>query len=429
MMRTACLRRALVIAGLLVCLLISQIGTAGRSVAAPAVDGPLVVAYIDGDTLYLWRQGEPAPRLLMTGDLSGPQFSPGVTRLLYQDGGALWIVDLDGTGDAIPRPLVTLDSLNPGQDKSRLVLDAAWLDENTVVFNTFRLRPEAMNKRELSDDLWCADLDTGKVSQLLDQGQGGAFVVSPDGQHIALSQPGTERPDPATISVVDGLGQNRVRLLDFPFVYTGASTRFYARPYWLADSSSLLVAIPDPNLVYDAGAARPTILWQLALDGKATQLGSVKADFFALPEFSPDGARILYAWRVGALEDNRLALFQARSDGTDEQEIARDLIQAIEPAHWTPDGAGYTFVRGGPGEVWVQTGSGSSGSSALRRLPGDQELAFDLLWAGADLYVYATSPGPGELRYGTLTQSSGGQPTASIARRTTGGDFDARRKP
>jgi hypothetical protein len=73
--------------------------------------------------------------------------------------------------------------------------------------------------------------------------------------------------------------------------------------------------------------------------------------------------------------------------------------------------------------VWLQTGDG------LRRLPGDQELAFDLLWAGPDLYVYATSPGPGELRYGTLTQSSGGQPTASITRRSTGGDFDARRTP
>jgi hypothetical protein len=184
-----------------------------------------------------------------------------------------------------------------------------------------------------------------------------------------------------------------------------------------------LAAIPDPNLVYDAGDTRPTILWQLALDGKATQLGSVKADFFALPEFSPDGARILYARRVGALEDNRLALFQARSDGTGEQEIARDLIQAIEPAHWTPDGTGYTFVRGQPGQLWMQTDAG------LRRLPSDQELAFDLRWAGADLFVYATSPGPGELRYGTLNLSPGGQPTTSIARRTVGGDFDARRKP
>src|SRR5512137_362895 len=120
MTRKACLERALIVSGLLACLLI---GVAGRTLAAPSVDGSLVVAYIDGDTLYLWRQGDASPRALATGDLSGPQFSPGVTHLLYQDGGTAWIVGLGSTADATPRPLVTLDRLSPGRDQSLQVLD------------------------------------------------------------------------------------------------------------------------------------------------------------------------------------------------------------------------------------------------------------------------------------------------------------------
>jgi hypothetical protein len=88
-----------------------------------------------------------------------------------------------------------------------------------------------------------------------------------------------------------------------------------------------------------------------------------------------------------------------------------------------PDGTGYTFVHGQPGEMWQQTGDG------LRRLPNDQEYAFDLLWVDSSLVVYATSPGPGELRYGAVSLTLGGKPTATIARRTVGGDFDARREP
>jgi Tol biopolymer transport system component len=219
--------------------------------------------------------------------------------------------------------------------------------------------------------------------------------------------------------VVDVHGQNAAVVLEFPFVNTAASSRFYVRTQWSSDSSALFVAIPDPKLVYATTFLPPTALWQIRRDGTKTQLGEVSADFFAQPEFSPDGKSILYARRVGKTEDNRLALFQANSDGTDEQEIARDNIGTIEPAHWMPDGQHYTFVRGNPGEVWTMLESG------LARFPNDQETVFTLMWVDEQTAVYeTTSGGANELRF----YAGSGNPELIVSR-STGGDFDARREP
>ncbi len=402
-------RRHLVV----LCLIVMILPLAGLAGIAQAAGKPLVVAYLDGDTLYAWQQGDSAARQIAAGSPAHPRLSPDEARVAYQRDGTLWVGGIDGSK---PTPLITPESLNA--DKTHFVLDMAWLDDKTILFNTYRSTPKLLVKQQFADDLWQADLGAGTVTQLLDAGQGGSFHISPAGDHIALVVSGDYASQtPGSISVVDARGQNRVKLLEYPFVNTGASYQFYAQPQWLPDGSGLLVAIPDPNLVYASGSVPPTALWRLDVTGKAVQLGSVNADFFSLPEFSPDGKRILYTRRLGAKQTNEIALFQAASDGTGEQEIAHDRIGAIEPAHWTPDGAAFTFVHGNPGELWLQAKDG------LRRFPSEQDIVFDLTWADASTFVFSTSPGgTGEIRYGVL-----GQSTTRIAQRTTGGEFDARR--
>jgi hypothetical protein len=259
---------------------------------------------------------------------------------------------------------------------------------------------------------------------VLADGEGGEFNISPDGKHIGLTRPGDyAKNTPGAITVVDASGQNPVKLLQFTVVNTGASYQFYPQVRWTTDSSSLLVAMPDPNLIYATDKIPPTALWKLDVNGTKTQIGSVKADFFGLPQFSADGKFILYAQRIGDLKDNQIALLLANSDGTGEREIVRDSIGRLEPARWLPSDSVYTFVHGTPGQLWAA----KAGDNSAQRLPNDSTLVFNLTWTGQTIYVYETAPGgTGEIRSGTYGAS---KESSIIAKCSACGEFDAQIKP
>lgn len=385
-----------------------------------AADHPLVVAYIDGDMLYIWQEGTPAPHTIATGKLSHPLLSPDATQVIFQRDNDLWIADLTNASSA-PKALVTSDTLTVAPDKSRFILDAVWLDSKTIIFNTYHYHPNTLVQQQYADDLWQVDISSGKVTRLLSDGDGGEFSISPDGKHIALTRPGDYAKNaPGAIMVVDINGQNAVKLLEFPVVNTGASYQFYPQVRWTTDSSSLLVAIPDPNLIYATDKVPSTALWKLDISGSKTQVGSVKADFFGLPEFSSDGKFILYAQRIGDLKDNQIALFHANSDGTAEQEIVRDSIGRVEPARWLLAGDGYTLVHGSPGAMWL------GGPSYLHRFPNEFTLVFNLKWVDGITYIYSTSPGgAGEIQYGGY----GIDRLVTAAKCAACSEFDARYKP
>ncbi len=383
-------------------------------VPARAADPLLVVAYVDGNTLYVWHEGA-QPQSIATGNITRPILSPNAAQVIYQSDGALWIAD--ASGKTAPRSLVMPEALNP--DKSHSVLDMAWLNDSVIIFNTYRFSPKTLIQQQFADDLWRVDGTSGKVEMLRDKGQGGAFSINPTGKSITLVRPGDYPSQaPGTITLVDANGQNPVKILEFPYVNTGASYQFYAQMQWSAAGGVLFVAIPPPNLVYTTENVPPTVLWQIGLDGKAVQLGQVSADFFGLPTFSSDGKAVLYARRIGPVQNNQIALYRANSDGSGEQEIARDMIGVLEPARWTPDGSSYTFVHGKPGEVWI------AGKQGPQRFPNPQESVYGLIWADASTYIYTTTlGGANDLRYGIAGSLS---PT-TIAHRATGGDFDAQR--
>ncbi len=383
------------------------------SLRAQSSTHPLIVAYLDGDTLYTWRQDNPTPRVVAQGQISRPLLSPAGSHVIFQVGDALWLAEVNRPNSA--HVLVAAGMPGP----ARQVLDVHWLDDTTLIFNTFTFHPKRLVKQQFADDLWRADVTSGRVIRLLEDGQGGAFSVNPAG--IALSLPGDSvSRTPGTISWVNAGGQNKVKLLEYAAVNTGSSQPFYAHPQWSADGASLFAAIPDPNLLYATQTIPPTVLWRLELTGKATRLGDVRADFFGLPEFSVTGQQVLYARRMGPLADNRLALYRANSDGSDERLIAQDAVGKIEPAHWLPDGLSYTFVHGSPGELWAQTGP------ILQRFPATTT-AFNLCWADATTAVYSTAPaGQDELRY---QMGLGGTEATVIATRRLGGAFSAQRIP
>ncbi len=393
------------------------------SPVAQSTNHPLIVAYIDGDTLYIWQEEAKAPRTVATGKLAHPILSPDAGQLIFQHDTDLWIADLPSS-DRPAKALVASDTINVAPDKSRVVLDFEWLDSKTVIFNTYHYHPNTLVQQQFADDLWQVDTTSGKVTRLLADGAGGAFSISPDGKHIAVIRAGDYANNtPGSITVVDSSGQNAQKLLEFPVVNTGASYQFYPQPRWKTDSSGLFVAIPDPNLIYATGNVPPTRLWKLDLSGAKTQVGAVKADFFGLPQFSPDGKYILYAQRIGAVKDNQIALFYANSDGTGQQEIVRDAIGTLEPARWLPTSDAYTFIHGKPGELWLANAADNS----VQRFPNGSTLVFGLSWIDSATYVYETSPGgTGEIRTGTYGAKS---EAIVITKCSACGELDARYRP
>ncbi len=361
--------------------------------------GRLSAVWVDGGNLLVWRTGEDFPRRIASGAVIQPRLNPDGSRVAFTRGPrgsalSLWVADLDGVAE---RELAGPDRLAVDLDtsqSSRQIGQVAWLDPHTLFFNTLIVPTTAGPGGGKADDLWRADAQTGAVTRLLADGQGGDFAISPDGAALALVTPGFYGAAQGLIRLVDPQGQPLAELLSFEAVSTASEYAFYPNPHWLPDSSALLVAIPDRDLIYPPGAGetpRLAALWRLEPDGPATQIGGVPATFFGLPRWSPDGAWLTYLQQEGDPAENRLTLVLAQGDGTQPTPIVSGAVGALEPPLW--DGDGFTYTFGAPGQVWrVQPGR-----PPVPFAGGDP--AFALRWADATAAVYASAATtPYELR-------------------------------
>src|SRR5262245_40644994 len=88
-----------------------------------AQSGRLAVAYVDGDTLYGWREDSPNAVSMSKGldNFTQVRLSPKATQVAYLTKGALWAIHLDR--NSYVQPVVTLDALNEGKGHIRFVLD------------------------------------------------------------------------------------------------------------------------------------------------------------------------------------------------------------------------------------------------------------------------------------------------------------------
>ncbi len=364
----------------------------------PPIESRLIAVWVDGGSLFIWRTGEEYPRRIASGAVIDPILSPDGAYVAYTRGPgghplSLWVADTDGVAE---RELIGTRALNPESgDFVRQIGQVAWLDGHTLLFNTALAPALPGPGGGKADDLWAADAHTSSAARLLSDGAGGDFAPSPDGTLIALATPGRYEAADGHIRLVDPAGTPVAGLLDFPAVSTASEYAFYPALDWLADSSALLTAIPDPDLIYPAApgeAPRQAVLWRLDAAGGASSMGSVPAAFFGLPRWSPDGRWLTYLEQIGAPEENALRLMLAAGDGSAAAAVVTGLAGALEPPQWSE--AGYTYTYGDPGRVWL----GAPGAPPIP-FPMAGESAYGLIWVGPDTAVYTSAPyAPYELR-------------------------------
>jgi hypothetical protein len=377
----------------------------------PAGQAGLVVAWVDGGNLVVWREGDSLPRRISAGSAIRPLLSPDGARVVFTRGPqgqalSLWAAGVDGVAErelAGPDLLATEEDIG---DFTRQIGQVAWLDARTVLFNTLRVPRGPGPGGGKSDDLWRADVLTGETARLLPDGQGGDFTLSPDGTRLALVTPGRYGETLGLIRAVDVDGQPIADLLRFDAVSTASEYAFYPEPHWLPDSAALRVAIPHADLIYppaEGETPRTVALWRLTFDAEPDgsrpeleTLGTVPATFFGQPRWSADGAWLTYLRQEGAFTENRLTLVLAAGDGSEPTDVVTGSAGELAPPAWAA--GGFTYTAGQPGELWrVVPGQ------PPRRFPAEGEAAYALHWVDDRTAIYATAPAaPFELRLASL---------------------------
>lgn len=367
----------------------------------------LVVAWVNSGNLLVWQQGDDIPRRVASGGVVRPFVSPDGERVAFTRGPngreeTLWIVDMAGTtetllvGDGNPRIF---------RNGASRVGDVVWFDDTTLYINTYT--GTGFDTR-FNDDLYRVNVRTREISLILPADEGGRIYLSPDGEKIATVSAGTYGRQDARISVVDPLAiDGATHLLFYIGVATASENVFHPQPKWLADSQSLLIAIPDADLIYsetdDEATVPPTRLWQLPIDTPSDRnlLGSVRASFFGLPRWSDDASQMLYLRRTP--DSNEFTIVIADVNGNNPTDYLTGDTGTIELPQWLPNSTRFMYTSENPGNVLI-------GERGEEPQPLTQEVVFSPQFISDDIYVFVTSSAVAadgfQLRYARLNHQS-----------------------
>jgi hypothetical protein len=328
------------------------VGFTVRAEESSTLPDNLVVAWIDNGDLYV-RAGENSPVQLTTvGDVMFPYLSPDASRIAYVQGEnglptSLSIIDISDI--AVPQP-IALDPIAMDTPEKPHLNQVAWMDDQTLYFNT---APAPSYGLTYNDDLWRVDTETGEVVSLLPAGEGGMFSPSPDGNWIALANPGTYDHAEGRIRLMNVETGALQTVLSFPAVSTASEYQFYPGLFWEADSSAVRAAIPDRDLIYTEADSPPVKLWRLSTDGSSQPLGSVQAGYFGLPRWSDDANHLIFLSQVGDPADNQFDLMLAEGNGENPVSYVDVKANTLGLIGWIPASQQFTYIQGIADTYWL----------------------------------------------------------------------------
>ena len=316
----------LALAAVLLLALTATPAVAQRKPVLPQIDLPHAYYYRE---MYL-------PQL--TSGPSGLAWSPDSQELVFSMAGSLWRQRLDST---VARQLTD----GPGYD-----YQPDWSpDGRYVVYSCYQ--HDAI-------ELWLLDIATGTTSQVT---HGGAVNVeprwSPDGSRVAFVSTAfnsrfhvfvAARAGNGFAAPVRVTGENRSTL---PRYYYSAFDHEIS-PAWTRDGQSLLY-VSNRGHIHGTGG-----LWLARAEpgAPASEIHYEETNWRTRPEFSPDGARIVYSSYLGR---NWHQLWLMPANGGDVLPLTYGDWDATD-ARWSPDGRHIAFISNHSGNTQV----------ALQQVPG-----------------------------------------------------------
>jgi len=278
----------------------------------------LVVSYIVEDTLWVWEQNG-SQMLMQQKNISDPVFSDDSQWLLFRqrhissDGSTppfdeLWVARTNGS--EIKR-LVGSDDLMALMGKKVLMDYFSWLPgQHEILFNTEEIIDGPPGSWPLFD-LYSVDL-AGQITQLIEPGDAGRFVPSPDGGHVALVTD-------SRIKVFDLENGKQRTLLEFEPVEVQMDGGLRTpKVVWDPYGQFVMTSILPKNLYYqDKYAGEPIQVWRLFVNGQVELIAELQPFipatgiafspnlqyFFYLNNSCIDGMGMLYVYNLATAEE------------------------------------------------------------------------------------------------------------------------------
>lgn len=271
-----------------------------------ALDGLRVVSTSSDGNLYVRDSGKSAIQLAQ--DVKAGQYDrlpliseEGEKIIFYRAGesklDSLYAINADGTGE---QALVTPERLAAFGE----AYDAVWTrlfslafvpGTHLLLFNTYYdMQANYPGRPYAGDDLFIINTDTGKLKQLRGRGQGGNFLVSPDGKWIAVQTLDH-------IDVIDTQGQVVYQNL---MTYDKTEAHVVIPMNWTLDSKELII-LPSEIPESIGGDSIVRSIWRYAVNGgMRTEIKLTPEVFFNYYSISPDGNWIAYSYDSGGLDPN-----------------------------------------------------------------------------------------------------------------------------
>jgi len=341
--------------------------------------GSLRVALLQVNEISLWRAGASSP---VTNGANLPMLlSAGGDLVIFNRVGDLWSV---GTEDKKETLLMDVDAVNKLQPVDgpdpRVPLHLGWLPPSGVLLFSTGFNPVEGGAVRPSEDLNKIDLATGKVTRLLQDGEGGIFYPSPDGNLIALSSPDS-------VSLVETSGETFREIFVFDPILTPDLSPYYPGLVWTEDSSAVLLILPPRDAASDTVAT--TSIWRLPVDGSEPQrLAEVNTNGGPVM-ISPDQTRVLYQLNIDP-ESGAGELHATLIDGSEDT-----ILRTATPAFllgWMLNSRDYTFRSVSDNSILIgsldQDGAAPLSTSLLRYDP-----AFVPEWVKPDEFLLQTADG------------------------------------
>ncbi len=377
------------------------------SPAAPASPPVVRVAYTNAGNIWLAEGDAPPAQLTSSGAAENVWISDDGQKVVFTrrpsaDGPVeIRAVNRDGSGETVLVPGETWNGLYPHE--IFLFNDLQTMDSipgtHQLLLNT-RGVPEGPGLARYND-LLQLDADSGALTSLRAPEAGGDFLISPDGQKLALIQ-----HDHISLLTIAG-ADLRAPAITFTPVITYSEYLYHPVGQWTANSSAVGFAIPSPDpLAPDPSAT----IWRLPADGgPAVSLATIPGGFFFTQfdttALSPDLAWV--AFQRDTTSPNIRNMLLAHADGTGETIVATGQLSWDG---WSPNSIHYAYGLDDPMNLQL----GTIGAPAAALGSGTQ-----VRWVNELTVVYLS----GSSGAWTLMRGSIGGPAVALA--SPAGDFVA----
>jgi hypothetical protein len=320
------------------------------ALATQVPSGSTVVAFVQDGDLQLWDDAAGQTRTLFdAGDVIGVTVSDDGQVLAFlrrsvvqtsdvewHEQSALWAVDSSGGN---PRELVAAEDLRTllgaSETDSTNIPEIGWVPGTHRLLHsgwTYLVQAEG-ESHAVPRGLYSVDADTGTQQTVVPAENSLRFVVSPDGQRVALMSP-------TALSFVNVDGTDlRENVLTYADV--GMPGPLFPTGVWTEDSQAfVMTGSLEANPANDIDFA----IWRVPVDGSAAaQLATIQRSHPPSVTFSPDGQYAAHIQYTDTVPSEIAGWFiTPLGAGAGPLAIPPDVEVGYASLHWSPDGRAFT---------------------------------------------------------------------------------------